>query len=278
MERKKITISDILQMKQEEKKITMLTAYDYPLASLVDKAEIEIVLVGDSLGNVVLGYETTVPVTMDEMLHHTKAVRRAIKYALLVGDMPFMSYNVSREEAIRNAGRFIKEAGCDAVKLEWFKGVVEITKALVNSGIPVMGHIGLTPQTAASLGGFKVRGKDAEAAKGLIESAIKLEEAGCFSIVLECIPDKVAQLISEKVGIPTIGIGAGPYCDGQVLVTHDMLGLFERFVPKFVKQYVNLSEQILAALKKYKEEVITGKFPTKEFSFSIKEGELEKLR
>jgi 3-methyl-2-oxobutanoate hydroxymethyltransferase len=278
MKRKKTTITDLQQMKQEGKKITMLTAYDYPLANLVDRAEIDIVLVGDSVGNVVLGYETTVPVTMDEMLHHTKAVRRAIKYALLVGDMPFMSYNVSKEEAIKNAGRFIKEAGCDAVKLEHFKGIIGITEALIYSGIPVMGHIGLTPQTAASLGGFKVRGKDAEAAKGLIESATTLEEAGCFSIVLECIPDKVAQMITEKVNIPTIGIGAGPYCDGQVLVTHDMLGLFERFVPKFVKQYVNLSEQILAALKKYREEVITGKFPTREYSFSIKEEELEKIR
>ncbi|MCM8773818.1 MAG: 3-methyl-2-oxobutanoate hydroxymethyltransferase [Candidatus Omnitrophica bacterium] len=270
MERRKITIPDILEMKRRKQKITMLTAYDYPFASLIDQAEIDIILVGDSLGNVILGYDSTVPVTMEEMLHHTKAVRRAVRFALLVGDMPFMSFNIYKESAIRNAGRFIKEAGCDAVKLEWFSGCIEMTKAIINSGIPVMGHIGLTPQTTAQFGGFKVRGKDAETAKKLIEEAILLEEAGCFSIVLECIPDRLAKIITEKLKIPTIGIGAGPFSDGQVLVTHDMVGLFERFRPKFVKQYINLSLQILEAIKKFKEEVIQEKFPTKEHSFTIK--------
>ena len=277
MERSKITIPQILEKKQRKEKITMLTAYDYPLATLIDFAEIDIILVGDSLGNVVLGYDSTVPVTMEEMLHHTKAVRRAVKFALLVGDMPFMSFNISKEETIRNTGRFIKEAGCDAVKLEWFGGCIEMTKAIVNSGIPVMGHIGLTPQTAAQIGGFKVRGRDAQTAKQLIEQAHLLEEAGCFSIVLECIPDMISKIITEKIKIPTIGIGAGIHCDGQVLVTYDMIGLFQRFRPKFVKQYLDLSSQIIDAIKKFREEVSLEKFPTKEHSFMISKEELENV-
>ncbi len=277
MERKKITITDLQNKKRDGKKITMLTAYDYPTAKILDEAGIDSLLVGDSLGMVVLGYDSTVPVTMDEMIHHTKAVRRATRYAFLVGDMPFMSYQVSKEEAIRNAGRFMKEAGCDAVKLEGADEVFEVTKAIVDAGIPVLGHIGLTPQTISKLGGYRVQGKDAEGAKRLLEQALGLEKAGCFAMVLECVPDEVAKLVTEKVRIPTISCGAGVYCDGQVLVTNDMLGLFDRFVPKFVKQYVKLSPLILDGVKRYIDEVESGKFPDKEHSFSIKEEELNKL-
>ncbi|MFA6321718.1 MAG: 3-methyl-2-oxobutanoate hydroxymethyltransferase [Candidatus Omnitrophota bacterium] len=278
IERKKITITDLQNKKREQKKITMLTAYDYPMARLVDDAGIDSILVGDSLGMVVLGYESTVPVTMDEMIHHAKAVRRGTKYAFLIGDMPFMSYQVSKEEAVRNAGRFMKEAGCDAVKLEGGEEVLDATIAIVNAGIPVLGHLGLTPQTVSKLGGFKIQGKTAEAAKSLIDQAIKLERAGCFGIVLECVPDMVAKLMAEKLTIPIIGIGAGKYCDGQVLVVNDMVGLFDRFVPKFVKQYVKLSHSILEGLKKYKEEVERGTFPSSDHIFTIKEEELKRLK
>lgn len=278
MERKKLTIPDILKKKQEGKRITMLTAYDYPSARLIDEAGMDMILVGDSLAMTVLGYESTVPVTMDEMIHHSKAVKRGVKYALLVGDMPFMSFNVSKEETIRNAGRFIKEGGCDAVKLEGGFEAVDVTKALCSAGIPVLGHIGLTPQTAVSLGGFKVQGKDAETAQKLIDASFVLEEAGCFAVVLECVPDKLAKLITGNLSIPTIGIGAGPHCDGQVLVTNDMIGLFERFVPKFVKRYKNLWPELLEAFKKYREEVEGGKFPTEEFSYTMNDEELDKLK
>ncbi|OGW94823.1 MAG: 3-methyl-2-oxobutanoate hydroxymethyltransferase [Omnitrophica bacterium RIFCSPLOWO2_01_FULL_45_24] len=278
MERKKITITDIQNKKREGRKITMLTAYDYPMARLVDEAGIDVILVGDSLGMVVLGYESTVPVTMDEMIHHSKAVRRGTKYAFLVGDMPFMSYQVSKEEAVRNAGRFMKEAGCDAVKLEGGDEVLDVTRAIIDAGIPVLGHLGLTPQTISKLGGYKIQGKDAKAAKRILEQALKLKDAGCFAIVLECVPDKVAKLITEKLMVPTIGIGAGPYCDGQVLVTNDMVGLFDRFVPKFVKQYVKLSTLISDGLKKYRDEVEKGIFPDQAHSFAIKEEEIRKLK
>lgn len=278
MERKKITITDIQNKKREGKKITMLTAYDYPMARLVDEAGIDVILVGDSLGMVVLGYESTVSVTMDEMIHHSKAVRRGTKCAFLVGDMPFMSYQISKEEAVRNAGRFMKEAGCDAVKLEGGDEVLDVTKAIVDTGIPVLGHLGLTPQTISKLGGYKIQGKDAKAAKRILEQALKLKDAGCFAIVLECVPDKVAKLITEKLTIPTIGIGAGSYCDGQVLVTNDMVGLFDRFVPKFVKQYVKLSTLISDGLKKYRDEVEKGIFPDQAHSFAIKEEEIRKLK
>lgn len=278
MERKKITITDIQNKKREGKKITMLTAYDYPMARLIDEAGIDVILVGDSLGMVVLGYESTVPVTMDEMIHHSKAVRRGTKCAFLIGDMPFMSYQVSKEEAVRNAGRFMKEAGCDAVKLEGGDEVLDVTRTIVDAGIPVLGHLGLTPQTISKLGGYKIQGKDAKAAKRILEQALKLEAAGCFAIVLECVPDKVAKLITEKLTIPTIGIGAGPYCDGQVLVTNDMVGLFDRFVPKFVKQYVKLSSLISDGLKKYRDEVEKGIFPDQAHSFAIKEEEIRKLK
>jgi len=273
----KITVKDILELKGR-RKITMLTAYDYPLASLVDKAGIDMILVGDSLANVVLGLDSTTKVGMAEMLHHAKAVTRAVKNALVVGDMPYESYQVNPEESVKNALRFIKEAGCDAVKLEWFDKCLEVTKKIIDeAGIPVMGHIGLTPQTADKLGGFKVQGKDADAAKRIIEQAQALEKLGCFAIVLECVPDKIALLITGKLKIPTIGIGAGPSCDGQVLVIHDLLGLFERYTPKFVKKYANLSPIISKAIEEYKEEVIQGKFPGPEHIFTIKKEELDKL-
>ena len=278
MERKKITITDLYKKKSEGKKITMLTAYDYPMARLVDEAGIDAILVGDSLGMVVLGYDSTVPVTMNEMIHHAKAARRGTKYAFLIGDMPFMSYQISKEEAIRNAGRFMKEAGCDAVKLEGGDEVLEVTKAIIDAGIPVLGHLGLTPQTISKLGGYRIQGKDAGAATKILDQALRLEKAGCFGVVLECVPDEVGKLITEKLKIPTISCGGGPYCDGQVLVTNDMVGLFDRFVPKFVKQYIKLSVSIVEAFKKYKEEVEKGKFPDAEHSFSIKEEELQKLK
>lgn len=276
MENKKIFIQDILSAKGR-RKLTMLTAYDYPLASLIDRAGIDMILVGDSVANVVLGLDSTTKVGMNEMLHHSKAVTRAVKQALVIGDMPFESYQVNPEEAVINARRFIDEAACDCVKLEWFERALEVTEKIISAGIPVMGHIGLTPQTADKLGGFKVQGKDAQAAQKLIEQAKALERLGCFAIVLECVPDKIAEIITQKLKIPTIGIGAGIHCDGQVLVTHDMLGLFERFTPKFVKKYVNLSAMIVEAVQMYKQEVLEGKFPAQEHSFSINKTEVDKL-
>ncbi|MFH0827771.1 MAG: 3-methyl-2-oxobutanoate hydroxymethyltransferase [Candidatus Omnitrophota bacterium] len=272
----KVTVNDIIKMKGA-RKITMLTAYDYPMAVLVDRVGIDIILVGDSLANVVLGLKSTTEVGMVEMLHHAKAVTRAVGRALTVGDMPYESYQLNPEDSVKNARRFIEEAKCDCVKLEWFDRCLEVTGQIIKAGIPVMGHIGLTPQTADKLGGFKVQGKDAEAAKKLIEQAQALEKLGCFAVVLECVPDKIARIITEKIKIPTIGIGAGKYTDGQVLVLHDALGLFERYTPKFVKKYINLSPLILSALEDYKKDVIEGKFPAPEHSFSIKEEELEKM-
>ncbi len=271
-----MNIQEIKNLKGK-RKITMLTAYDYPIAELVDKAGIDIILVGDSLANVVLGLESTTQVGMLEMLHHAKAVRRAVKNALLIADMPYNSYQLNLQESVNNAKRFIEEAGAQAVKLEWFERCAEVTEQIVQAGIPVMGHVGLTPQTADKLGGFKVQGKDAQAAKKLIEQAIQLEEKGCFAIVLECVPDKIAALITKKLKIPTIGIGAGVHCDGQVLVINDMLGLFNRYAPKFVKKYADLSPIILSAIKDFKEEVILNKFPTLKHSFTIKEEELKQL-
>jgi len=278
MDRKKITPVDIQAMKREGKRIAMLTAYDYPTALLEDRAGIEIILVGDSLGMTVLGYENTVPVTMDEMIHHTKAVTRGAKCALIIGDMPFMSYNTSERDAILNAGRFMKEGGADAVKLEGGASVKETVRAIVRAGIPVMGHLGLTPQTISMLGGFKVQGKDAQAAQKIIDDALSLEDAGAFSVLLEAIPAPVAKRITERLNVPTVGIGAGVHCDGQVLVVHDMLGLFDRFTPKFAKRYVNLSEQMLKAFDSYREEVWKGTFPTDQHSFHIDEKELSKVK
>jgi len=283
MDNQKIIVQDIIALKNK-RKITMLTAYDYPLASLIDKAGIDMILVGDSVANVVLGLDSTTKVGMTEMIHHAKAVTRAVKHALVIGDMPYESYQtspdgeaVNPEESVKNAKRFIDEAKCDAVKLEWFDRCLEVTAQIIKVGIPVMGHIGLTPQTADKLGGFKVQGKDAEQAKRLIEEAHALEKLGCFSVVLECVPDKIAEMITKKIKLPTIGIGAGIHCDGQVLVTHDLLGLFERFTPKFVKKYINLTTLISQAIEEYKKEVIDEKFPTKEHSFTIKEEEFKKL-
>jgi 3-methyl-2-oxobutanoate hydroxymethyltransferase len=268
--------AEILALKNK-RKITMLTAYDYPIAELVDKAGIDMVLVGDSLANVVLGLDSTAKVGMPEMLHHTKAARRAVKNALLIADMPYDSYQLYPEECVKNAQRFINEAGAQAVKLEWFDKCLEVTERIVKAGIPVMGHIGLTPQTVDKIGGFKVQGKDAEAARRLIEQAVELEKKGCFAIVLECVPDKLAGLISNRIKIPTIGIGAGIHCDGQVLVIHDMLGLFSRYTPKFVKQYINLSPLIYKAIEDFKNEFTQEKFPGREHSFGIKEEEFKKI-
>jgi len=278
MEPKKMTVPDLKEKKKSGKKITMLTAYDYPTALLVDRAGIDAILVGDSLGMVVLGYRDTVSVTMAEMLHHTKAVSSAVRSALVIGDMPFGSYNVSVEKAINNANRMMKEAHADCIKLEGGRSMAPLAGAIVKAGIPVQGHIGLTPQTASSLGGFKVQGKSFEAAKSLIEDAKALEDAGCFSIVLEAIPSPIAKIITEKVSIPTIGIGAGIDCDGQVLVIHDLIGLFERFTPKFVKQYAKISDDILSAVSRYKSDVENMKFPEEKHSFSMNEKELEKLK
>lgn len=278
MDRKKITPVDIQAMKREGKRIAMLTAYDYPTALLEDRAGIEIILVGDSLAMTVLGYENTLPVTMDAMIHHTQAVTRGAKYALVIGDMPFMSYNTSERDAILNAGRFMKEGGADAVKLEGGASVKEIVRAIVRAGIPVMGHIGLTPQTISMLGGFKVQGKDAQGAQKIIDDALSLEDAGAFSVLLEAVPAPIAKRVTERLNVPTIGIGAGVHCDGQVLVVHDVLGLFDRFTPKFAKRYVNLSELMLKAFDSYREEVTKGTFPTDQHSFHIDEKELGKVK
>ena len=272
----KITVQQILSLKGKRKS-TMLTAYDYPLGSLVDQAGIDMVLVGDSLANVVLGLDSTTKVGMNEMLIFAKAVTRGVKNAMVIGDMPYESYQTNPQESVKNAKRFIEEAKCDAVKLEWFDRCPEVTQAIIKAGIPVVGHIGLTPQTADKIGGFKVQGKDAQAAQRLIDQAIELEKFGCFAIVLECVPDKIAELITKKLKILTIGIGAGPNCDGQVLVIHDAIGLFQRYTPKFVKKYIDLSPMILEAVKNYRDEVISGKFPAAEHTFSIKKEELEKL-
>ncbi len=277
MEPQKVTIATLQKKKETGKKITMMTAYDYPTANLVDQAGIDTILVGDSLGMVMLGYESTVPVTMDEMIHHCKAVTRGAKNSFIIGDMPFMSYQVSVEDAIHNAGRFIKEAGCESVKLEGGSEMAHVVKAIVDMGIPVCGHIGLTPQTATKLSGYKVQGKDAEGAKELLQSAKDLEDAGAFIIVMECIPDILASRITKELNIPTIGIGAGKDCDGQVLVYHDLVGLFERFTPKFVKQYLNLSPQIKDALVQFKKDVEIGTFPGPEHSFVMKTEETEKI-
>ena len=269
MKKGKLTVPDIVAMKENGDKITMLTAYDVSFARMLDAAGIEILLIGDSLGMVLLGYDSTVPVTMEEMLHHSKAVARGTERALIVGDMPFMSYQVSEREAIINAGRFIKEAGCDAVKLEGGTEVCDKVRAIVRAGIPVVGHIGLTPQTVGKLGGYKVQGQDLNSARKLLYAARDLEEAGAFGIVLECIPDKLSALITSEISIPTIGIGAGVDCDGQVLVTHDLLGMFEKFVPSFVKTYTNLAPRINEAITSFKEEVKSSSYPDQDHSFKM---------
>ena len=274
---KRVTVPDIVAAKGK-RKLTEMTAYDYPTALWVDQSGIDMILVGDSLAMVVLGHEDTLSITMDEMIHHTRAVARTAGRAMVIGDMPFLSYQVSVEEAVANAGRFIKEARAQAIKLEGGKRVAPQIKAIVDAQIPVQGHLGLTPQSSAAFGGFKVQGKTAEAAKELIEDAQALTEAGCFSIVLEGIPSAIAAMVTEAIPIPTIGIGAGPDCDGQVLVIHDLLGLFERFTPKFVKQYAKLAGPVRDALASFREEVEKGTFPGPEHGFAIDAGEVERLK
>ncbi len=265
---KRKTVAGIMAMKKEGKKITMLTAYDAAMAAMLAAADVDMLLVGDSLGMVVLGYDSTVPVTMDEMIHHASAVRRGASAAFVVGDMPFGSYQSSKRDAIINGGRFLKEAGCDAVKLEGGLEVCETVTALVQAGVSVCGHIGLTPQTATQLGGYKVQGRDIESARKMVEEAKVLEKAGAFALVLECIPDELGRIISEEITIPTIGIGAGVHCDGQVLVTHDLLGMFDKFIPSFVKSYCKLAPTINEAVTEYNTEVRSGTYPDKEHSFS----------
>ena len=264
-------------MKQKGEKIPMLTAYDYAIAKLMDEVGVPLLLVGDSLGMVILGYESTIPVTMEEMLHHTKAVVRGTKRALVVGDMPFMTYHTSISDALYNAGRFIQEGGAQAVKLEGGEPMAEVVHRVVECGMPVMGHIGLTPQSIHQLGGFKVQGKTQEAAIRLLKDARALEEAGAFAIVLESIPAPLARIITEKVSVPTIGIGAGLWCDGQVQVISDLLGLFTDFVPKHAKQYARLFETIKSAVVDYIAEVQAGTFPTKKESYTMDESLLAEL-
>ncbi len=273
---KRVTVPDIVAAKGE-RKISELTAYDYPSALFVDESGIDIVLVGDSLAMVMLGHEDTLSVGMEEMIHHTKAVSRAVKRGLVIADMPFLSYQASVEQAVLNAGLFLKDGRAQAVKLEGGVRVAPQVRAIVDAGIPVQGHIGLTPQSSAQFGGFKVQGKTAETAKPLLDDALALVEAGCFSIVLEAIPAAIAARITESIPIPTIGIGAGPACDGQVLVIHDVLGLYDRFLPRFVKRYAQLGDTIRQALVRYREEVENGEFPGPEHSFAMAEDELKKL-
>jgi 3-methyl-2-oxobutanoate hydroxymethyltransferase len=272
------TINEIREMKQKGEKITMLTAYDYSTAKIIDEVGIPLILVGDSLGMVILGYETTIPVTIEDMLHHTKAVVRGTKQALIVGDMPFMTYHASVEDAMRNAARFIQEAGAQAIKLEGGVTVAEKVKRVVECGIPVMGHIGLTPQSVHQLGGHKVQGRSPEAALRILKDAQALEEAGVFAMVLESVPAPLSAMITEKVGVPTIGIASGPYCDGQVQIINDILGSFTDFVPRHAKQYAKLADTIRSAVSEYNDEVRAGTFPTKKHSFSMDESILAELK
>ncbi|MFC2009629.1 3-methyl-2-oxobutanoate hydroxymethyltransferase [Chloroflexota bacterium] len=273
----RVSISELKDMKQKGEKIPMLTAYDYATAKLIDEADVPLILVGDSLGMVILGYESTIPVTIDEMLHHTKAVVRGTKRALVVGDMPFMTYHTSVSDALYNAGRFIQQGGAQAVKLEGGENVAEVVHRVVGCGIPVMGHIGLTPQSIHQLGGFKIQGKTPEAAIRLLKDAQALEEAGAFAIVLETIPAPLSRIITQKIGIPTIGIGAGPWCDGQVQVISDLLGLYTDFVPKHAKQYARLFDIIKGAVSDYVGEVKSSTFPTDKESSTMDESILTGL-
>ena len=275
--RKKITTHTFQLKKKRREPISMLTAYDYATAQIMDQAGVDSILVGDSLGMVVLGYETTLPVTMDDMLHHCKAVARGAKSALLIGDMPFMAYQISAQEALRNAGRFLQEAGMNAVKLEGGEERLDAIRLIVGAGIPVMGHLGLTPQSVHQLGGFRAQGKLAPAAKHLLNEAHLLQDAGCFSLILESIPAKLAEYISQQLDIPAIGIGAGADCDGQILVTHDMLGLFDRFTPRFVKKYADLHGELGRAFGEYIEDVESRKFPAEKHTVEMKEEEWEKF-
>jgi 3-methyl-2-oxobutanoate hydroxymethyltransferase len=263
----KVTVNYLKEAKAKGEKLTMLTAYDFPTAAAIDAAGVDMILVGDSLGMVVLGYDSTIPVTMDDMIHHTKPVVRAVKRAMVIGDMPFMSYQVSRKEAMRNAGRFLQEAGADAVKLEGGEEIAKTAAAIVGMGVPVIGHLGLTPQSINVFGGYGLRAKGVEAAERLIADAVALEKAGCCAVVLEKIPAPVAKVVTGTISIPTISIGAGPDCDGQVLVTHDVLGLFEKFTPKFAKRYAEFGAEMRTAFEAYVKEVKNGSFPDEKHSF-----------
>jgi 3-methyl-2-oxobutanoate hydroxymethyltransferase len=275
---KQVDLSSLRARKAAGEKLTMVTAYDYPFARLADEAGIDFVLVGDSLGNVVLGYPDTRPVTMDEMLHHTRAVTRAVQSAIVIGDMPFMSYNITVPEAIRNGGRFLQEAGADLVKLEGGGPVVDTVAALVRAGIPVCGHLGLTPQTASQLGGYRVQGRTAQTAQVILDEARRLEDAGMSLLVVECVPDRVAERIAKHLAVPVIGIGAGPGCDGQVLVLHDLLGIGGAgFAPKFVRTFGALGQAARDALTAYRDAVRGGEFPAAEHCFTISDSELEKF-
>jgi 3-methyl-2-oxobutanoate hydroxymethyltransferase len=278
MNSKKVTIQDIQQAKENGRKLVMMTAYDYPFGLMADEAGVDIVLVGDSLGMVVMGLEGTVAVTMEDMIHHIRAVVRGCSTPLVVGDMPFMSYNTSIRDAIINGGRLMKEGGCDVVKLEGGVDFAPTVSAIVKAGIPVQGHIGLTPQTASALGGFKMQGRDVDGAVQIIEDARALEDAGAFSLILEAVPAPLAGLVAESVDIPVIGIGAGADVDGQVLVTHDMIGLFDKFIPKFVKQYTQIRPIILEALGAYKHEVQEKSFPAAEHGFKMDAKTLEQVK
>ena len=275
---KKLTIPELIAMKRDARKITMMTAYDAAFARLVDRAGIDLLLVGDSAGMVVLGHANTVPVTMDNMIQMAAAVSRGASHPVLVGDMPFGSYQTGPQDALRNAARFLKEAGMDAVKIEGGHETVETVRTLVENGISVMAHVGLTPQRVAMFGGFKTQARSARAARRLVDDAVALEDAGAFSIVLESIPSPVAQIVTERLSIPTIGIGAGLDCDGQVLVLHDVLGLYGDFKPKFAKRYADIGAQVEKALREFDAEVRAGTFPDAEHSFTMKDEELDKLR
>lgn len=268
--KQKMTIADFKKFKKEGKKFSYVTAYDYTTASIVNESDVEVILVGDSLGMIMLGYDGTTPVTMDDMLHHIKPVVKGAPNTFIVGDMPFGSYEVSAEKAVENAIRIYKETGCDCVKLEGGSDVVDTIKAIVKAGVPVMGHIGLTPQTAGMLGGFKVQASTPESAKKLIQDAKQIEEAGAFSIVLECVPKGVAKALTEAVDIPVLGIGAGPYVDCQVLVTQDLLDMYGDFKPKFVKQFAHIRKEMVDGLNRFREESINGTFPSDEYSFNAK--------
>ena len=275
--REKVTTLTLKAKKMRGEPITMLTAYDYPTALALDHVGVDSILVGDSLGMVVLGYETTLSVTMDDMLHHCKAVARGARIAHLIGDMPFMSYQVSTAEAVRNAGRFLQEAGMDAVKLEGGRDVAPAIEAIVAAGIPVMGHLGLTPQSIRKLGGWKVQATSAASARGMMEDAHVLENAGCYGVILEAIPDRVAELITQRLHIPVIGIGAGAHCDGQVLVSNDLLGSFDRFTPRFAKKYADLRAVMEQAFLAYVDDVVARRFPAPEHSYHINDEEFESL-
>jgi 3-methyl-2-oxobutanoate hydroxymethyltransferase len=273
----RLSAESIVEMKTRKEKISMLTAYDFSFAPILDAAGMDIILVGDSMANVVLGMDSTTEISLDEMINHSTAVVKGSERAMVVGDMPFCSYQVNPDDAVASARRFVDEAGCQGVKLEWFEHALDATEKIVKNGIPVMGHIGFTPQTADKLGSSIVQGKDFDTAKRLIEEAGALEAAGCFSIVLECVPWQIARIITEKLRIPTIGIGAGAFCDGQVLVLNDMLGLFKRFTPKFVRIFEDLHSASLRGIQNYVNEVRAGTFPSEKESFNMKDEEFKKL-